>query len=346
MKNTICPLAWHNLAQTQHGSVSICSNNIVNMSGEQSDNISTDFQMIRHEMMNDIRPAYCQKCFIEEDKGFNSKRQDALKNNNDFNPKDENPGKLTSIEIYSDWASDIEDTTDITTITFLENNSLELQSHSDFLIGFVASGQSRNMSLVYNLSSTIGLHNKFNNIWNMFKHVTLNIAIDGIDEKHNWFNPNIHFHKIENHLNFLRGTVGHHVSINVTARVNMLTAPYLDRLALWKKNSANSLNKDGGLINLYMDTNPNLDIRRLPMHLKGYTKLKIERLIDAHRIDTVFNSAVTGRKVWTGLIDYMYSEDLSQHLPDTLNYIKEQDNKNNTNWKEVFPELSDIEDDL
>lgn len=95
-----------------------------------------------------------------------------------------------------------------------------------------------------------------------------------------------------------------------------------------------------------MDTNSNLDIRRLPMHLKGYTKLKIERLIDAHRIDTVFNSAVTGRAAWTGLIDYMYSEDLSQHLPDTLNYIKEQDNKNNTNWKEVFPELSDIEDDL
>lgn len=347
MKNTLCPLPWINIAQTANGSCTVCSNNIIGTSGITNDSVSTDFQLIRQEMLDGNIPNHCKKCFAEEETGIVSKRQQALKDFSSFSADKPDPKKLTSIEVYSKFATDIEDTSNIRTITFLEDNSLCLDSHYKFLIEFVADNQSADISLTYNLCTLEGLTNKIINIWNKFKHVTVNISLNGLEEKHDWFAPSVQFHKLKNYLDFLHGVKGSHVDLNITAKVNLLTAPYLDRLARWRRDSTfGTLNPGGELINLYLDTTSDLDIRRLPMHLKGYTKLKIERLLDQHRLDPLFNSTPRGRRAWQGIIDYMYSEDLSQNLADTVNYIKEQDSKNNTNWKEVFPELTDIEDDL
>jgi hypothetical protein len=345
MKNTICPLPWINMAQTKNGSCNVCSNNIVSTLGIVNEQTSTDFQQIRHEMLDGKVPSYCTKCFKEEERGVKSKRLRALAEFQNFTPENANPHPLKSIEVYSEFVKDIEDTSNVRYITFLEENSLELESHDKFLIDLYAKGQAKNISLTYNLNNLKGLNNKIINIWGQFKHVTFNVRIDGIDEKHNWFNPDMPFHTIGRLFDFLSGVKANHVDINITAQVNLLTAPYLDRLARWRRDSTfGLLNPKGELINLQFDTNPNLDLRRLPMHLKGYTKLKIERLLDQHRADTLFNS--NGRSMWQGIIEYMYSEDLSQNLPDTLNYLREQDIKNNTNWKEVFPELADIEDEV
>ena len=347
MKNTICPLPWINLAQTSDNNIIVCSNNIISTGGILQESTSTDFQNIRQEMINGVVPAHCKKCFAEEEKGLLSKRQGAINNYQNFDPKDANPHDLKSIEVYSKFANTVE-IGNVSSITFLEENSLDIKEHYDFLIDIVATGKSKGISLIYNLSDCKGFNNKIINVWGQFKHVKFNLKLDTEENKHDWLNPDTSYRYVMNILTFIKSVKANHVDVNITTRVNLLTVPYLDRLASWKEhhNPFGVLNRMGEIINLQMDDNVNLDIRRLPKHLKGYTKLKIERVLDKHRLDTLFNSNPNGRAAWQGIIDYMYSEDLSQNLPDTLNYLKEQDAKNNTNWREVFPELTDIEDDL
>lgn len=88
---TFCILPWMHLATNASGNLRVCCNSVpgknfilrngTNKAYKITDSDMTDFwhsdtmQTIRSELLNDQRPAMCERCFREEDSGVRSARQ-------------------------------------------------------------------------------------------------------------------------------------------------------------------------------------------------------------------------------------------------------------------------------
>ena len=95
MSNTFCPLPWQHLATHPHGGVTLCcisdhtdglnrARNYKETYDEFLDlnkntikqHINSDYyKEVRLQMLNNIKPKACMRCYKEEDKGIKSKRQ-------------------------------------------------------------------------------------------------------------------------------------------------------------------------------------------------------------------------------------------------------------------------------
>jgi hypothetical protein len=96
-----------------------------------------------------------------------------------------------------------------------------------------------------------------------------------------------------------------------------------------------------GLVGTHLVYLPSyLNVRVLPRHLKDQVAKDIE-IFCADRIhDLEFASNPYGAKRWRGLIQYMNQEDWSHKIPMLLDYLDTTDQTRDTNFRQVFPELS------
>lgn len=227
---------------------------------------------------------------------------------------------------------------------FAGGEPLLIPEHYKILEFMVDSGNAKNCILRYN-SNGLELPDKLFDFWNHFKQVKFNFSIDSVGEQNNYIRYPSKWDDIENNLRRLDDTPDN-IVINIACAVQLLNVLYLPELAIWKKNSKfkkiNLAPYGGGLIGLHMVYLPSyLNVKVLPIELKQLAKERIENFLNYHQsID--FLASPTGRQRWQGIINYMFSEDWSDKLKSTVEYLEICDQTRQNDFRKVFPELRNL----
>lgn len=219
--------------------------------------------------------------------------------------------------------------TNIQELYFAGGEPLLIPEHYKILEFMVESGASKDCVLRYN-SNGLELSEKLFELWNHFKQVKFNFSIDAVGDRNTYIRHPSNWETIVKNLHILDNTPDH-VIVNIACAVQLLNILYLPELAEWKKSQnfkkIHMHPMTNGEIGTHLVYFPSyLNVRVLPQHLKELVSDRIRAYTDNPR--------------WLGLVNYMLQEDWSHKLPQTIEYLEITDDTRNTNFKEVFPELT------
>ena len=96
-----------------------------------------------------------------------------------------------------------------------------------------------------------------------------------------------------------------------------------------------------GLVGTHLVYLPSyLNVRVLPQYLKDRVATTVEKFCASRINDIEFMSNPYGATRWRGLVQYMNQEDWSHKIPMLLDYLETTDQTRNTNFRNVFPEIT------
>jgi MoaA/NifB/PqqE/SkfB family radical SAM enzyme len=227
---------------------------------------------------------------------------------------------------------------------FAGGEPLLIPEHYKILEFMVESGNAKDCILRYN-SNGLELPDKLFDLWKNFKQVKFNFSIDSVGEQNDYIRYPSKWADVEKNLRLLDDTPDN-IVINIACAVQLLNVLYLPELAIWKINSnfkkINLAPFGGGLIGLHMVYLPSyLNVKVLPIELKQLAKERIENFLTQYQADE-FLAGPTGRQRWQGIINYMMSEDWTDKLKSTVEYLEVCDQTRSTDFRKVFPELKNL----
>ena len=227
---------------------------------------------------------------------------------------------------------------------FAGGEPLLIPEHYKILEYLVSSGNAKNVNLRYNSNGT-EITEDLLDLWKHFKHVKFNFSLDGIGEKNHYIRYPSDWSVIEKNLKLLDDTEDN-ITVNLACTVQALNLLHLTDIAEWKVSQnfkkINALPYGAGLIGMHLLYLPSyLNVRILPLDLKLEAKEKIEKFC-RDRNDEIFQSDPYGQQRWLGIINYTLSEDWTDKLPQTLEYLSALDKNRKINFRDVFKELSNL----
>lgn len=223
--------------------------------------------------------------------------------------------------------------TDIKHIIFGGGEPLYIKEHKEILTRLVESGASKNIDLRYHTNGTI-YDKEVVELWTKFKYVDIMISIDGGKEINDYIRYPADWDTIERNLHLYDNTPAN-IDIKILCTVQALNIYYLPEFADWllmqnyKKISKPRL--DGIFHTGTLHYPQYLCTKVLPKHTKAKVAEKIYRYAEQH----TDNPAIQRLKK---MIDFMNSEDWSNKLDQTVEYINKLDTLRSTN-SEFFKKL-------
>ena len=229
---------------------------------------------------------------------------------------------------------------------FAGGEPLMIPEHYAILQFMVDNDYAKNCCIRYN-SNGLKLNSELFELWNHFKEITFNFSIDAFGEKNDYIRYPSKWEDIETNLVQLDQSNAN-IRINIASAIQLLNVSCIDELAEWKLlqnfNKVNA-NTQGGIISTHLVYFPSyLNVKVLPMEIKLTVKSKIEKFINSQIDNADWVSHPMGKQRWHGLIDYMMSEDWSNKIPATVEYLDACDKQRGTNWRNVFPELRGLDE--
>lgn len=227
---------------------------------------------------------------------------------------------------------------------FAGGEPLLIPEHYKILEYLVSSGNAKNVNLRYNSNGT-EINEDLLDLWKYFKNVKFNFSLDGVGEKNHYIRYPSDWSVIEKNLKLLDKT-NDNITVNLACTVQALNLLHLTDIAEWKISQnfkkINSLPYGAGLIGMHLLYLPSyLNVKILPLDLKLEAKEKIEKFC-RDRNDKIFQSDPYGQQRWLGIIKYTLSEDWSDKIPLTLEYLSALDKNRKMNFRNVFKELSNL----
>ena len=227
---------------------------------------------------------------------------------------------------------------------FAGGEPLLIPEHYKILEFMVETNNARNCIVRYN-SNGLEVSDRLLKLWHHFKEVRFNLSIDAVSDKNDYIRHPSKWDDLVSVAKKLDNTEDH-IKINIACAVQLLNVMYLDELVEWKLDQQfkkiNLVPFGGGLIGIHLVTYPSyLNIKVLPLHLKMLAKDKIENFLLSYNTNE-FNNSMYGRQRWEGILKYMMSEDHSDKLNATIEYLEACDKTRGTNFRETFKELSSL----
>jgi radical SAM protein with 4Fe4S-binding SPASM domain len=182
--------------------------------------------------------------------------------------------------------------------------------------------------------------------WSKYKKIILRTSVDGDEKTYNYFRVNGSIDLVKENLAKLQQLTNLELYVSVTVNIyNISRIPDMVRFA----------NKNGALFHIYMLKHPTaLNIKVLPDDIKKKIsndwkdfRNNISKNIswDHVKWSNIHNKIKQIKSIlYYGdyAIDYMNSDDWSQSLIETKEYIEFQDELNQSSFDELYPELKDI----
>lgn len=227
---------------------------------------------------------------------------------------------------------------------FAGGEPLLIPEHYQILEFMVETGHSKNCVLRYN-SNGLSLSDRLFELWESFKEVKFNFSIDAVGGKNDYIRYPSTWHTVEQNLRRLDNT-SDNVVVNIACAVQLLNILYLPELIEWKTRAKfkkiNVMPYGAGLVGLHLVYLPSyLNVKVLPLNIKKLVTEKISTFIESQTSIDFINDTY-GKQRWEGLLKYMNSEDWSHKLFSTREYLAITDATRCTNFREVFPELSNL----
>ena len=219
-----------------------------------------------------------------------------------------------------------------------------IPEHYKILEFMIESGSASTCVIRYN-SNGLELPEQLFELWNHFKEIKFNFSLDGIEERNDYIRYPSKWNSVLTSLERLDNTPDN-VVVNIACAIQMLNVNHLPELVEWKMNKKfrkiNKLPYGAGLIGLHLVYFPSyLNIKTLPIDVKQKVSKTLSTFIDSQTSNEFINNSY-GKTRWEGIIKYMMSEDWSNKLPDTVEYLETCDRTRGTNFRQIFTELKDI----
>lgn len=245
---------------------------------------------------------------------------------------------------------------------FAGGESLIIEEHYDLLEECIKRGHAKNIELRYN-SNAVEWRDDLFDLWAEFKRVRFHYSIDAYGEQNDyirypskWDHQEKVFWKLDN--------TSDNVEVTTATTIMALNVPYIPEFVQWKVNQGfRKLNKwplgAGGINMHFAYWPPQLNVKVLPQNIKQQITEKYEQefypwiLDNWEKFTGVKESGITqeeflnasyGLKRFQGIINFMNSEDWSERLPETKEYIRLINSQRSWDSKflKVFPIFKEI----
>jgi len=258
------------------------------------------------------------------------------------------------------WKELMEQVPHMYQLYFAGGESLIIDEHYNLLEECIKQGYAKGIELRYN-SNAVEWRDDLFDLWAEFKRVRFHYSIDAYGEQNDyirypskWEHQEEVFWKLDN--------TADPVEITTATTIMALNIGYIPELVKWKVTQGfkkiNLWPFGAGGINMHFAYwPPQLNVKVLPISVKEKITNKYEQEfypwinenwqkftgVSEKNIDKdTFDNAVYGIKRYKGLISFMNSEDWSQRLPETREYLSLIDKTRNLDYKKIFPLLEDI----
>jgi MoaA/NifB/PqqE/SkfB family radical SAM enzyme len=228
---------------------------------------------------------------------------------------------------------------------FAGGEPLLIPEHYKILEFMVESGAAKDCVLRYN-SNGIELPSNLFELWNHFKEVKFNFSIDAVGDKNDYIRYPSKWSTVVQNLHILDNTPDN-VVVNIACAVQLLNVLYVPELVEWKLSQGfkkiNLPPYGAGLVGTHLVYLPSyLNVKVLPREIKEKVKNTVDEFCNKFSTNHEFMSNPYGYKRWQGLVQYMNSEDWSNKLPMLLDYLLVTDSQRGTDFRKVFPGLSEL----
>lgn len=270
--------------------------------------------------------------------------------------------KYKTIELQTDqrWDSDFDYTwykkgsflddmrrqsENIRELYFAGGEPLLIPEHYKILEFMIDTGAAKNCVLRYN-SNGLELPEKLFDLWKHFKQVKFNFSVDAYGELNDYIRYPSKWNNVVTNLARMDDTPDN-ITVNIACAVQLLNVLYITELVYWKESmnfkKINMPPYGAGLIGTHLVYLPSyLNVRVLPEHLKIKVVKQVKYFISKKSNNLEFISNPYGLKRWQGLLQYMNQEDWSHKLPTTIDYLETCDSTRGTDFRKLFPDLSNL----
>jgi hypothetical protein len=241
-------------------------------------------------------------------------------------------------------------------IYFAGGEPLIIEEHYAILEKCIELGHAKNLELRYN-SNGVEWRDDIFDLWKHFKFVRFQYSVDDIGPRNEYIRYPSLWKRTEEVFHILDAHTTDNVEVSVACAVQALNVYYLPDFIQWKIDQGfkkvNVWPQGAGMLNYHFVYFPaHLNVKVLPKWFKQrvrekyndfFTQLepqyaKMGPSYDAWRNDPY------GIKRLEGILDFMDSEDWSNRLPQTKQFLDLCDKQRKLSFAETFPEMANIFD--
>jgi molybdenum cofactor biosynthesis enzyme MoaA len=212
-----------------------------------------------------------------------------------------------------------------------------LSKHHTFLIKeLIRLKLAHKLFLSYNTNGEL-INDELLSLWSHFKRVKIFYSLDSIREKNDYIRFPSVWEEHETRLDHIDSETPKNIDWKLLSTVSLLNVAYIPEMTEWKlsKNYKNIHNNflDGNLFHTSYVRYPNyLSSNVLPLEIKSQIK---EKIIKSHKSRHY-------KKIASDAINVMCSDDKSDLLTQTKEYLNGLDSIRKTDFKKTFPILKDL----
>jgi len=259
------------------------------------------------------------------------------------------------------WQQFYEQIPNMQQLYFAGGESLIIEEHYEILEECIRQGHAKNLELRYNSNGVEWREDLFD-LWKHFKLVRFHYSVDSIDDMNAYIRYPSKWERTKEVFDILDKQTGKNVEITVACAVQALNIYYIPDFIKWKLEQGftkiNMWPFGAGAINYHFVYHPpHLNVKVLPKEFKEACRKKYEEFYSWweanwekgvpswHKGKVTYDewrAASYGIDRLEGMLTFMESEDWSNRLPETKEYLENLDKVSGTNFYETFPEMKDI----
>ncbi len=244
---------------------------------------------------------------------------------------------------------------------FAGGEALIIDEHYAILEECIKRGYASEMEIRYN-SNAVEWREDLFDLWKHFKIVRFHYSVDSIFEMNEYIRYPSKWARTEEVFHILDTQTSDNVEVTIACAVNALNIFYIPDFLKWKlQQGFKKINMypfgAGGINYHFVYWPPYLNVKVLPQWFKDLCEQKYEEFIPWWKdnwelgIPSWKKGKVTqdewleasyGISRLRGMISFMKSDDWSNRLPETKEYLEKVDLHRGTNFYTIFPEMKDI----
>lgn len=213
--------------------------------------------------------------------------------------------------------------------------------------------KAKNINLRFNTNGQV-IDDELFNIYKKLDSVEIALSIDGIEKRHEWLRyPSNLDTTIQNLKSYNQLTkTNNNIKTNIDTTVSIFNVLHIPELIKWKMNNIdlkdiNQYPTHGGMIGIHFLYNPKfLSIKCLPENYKELVSEKYEELYEWLKTNHPYYDKIidkpNGIKKLKSIVNFMWSENKSNLLPQTFEYVRRLEEIRQLNFSIIFPELKDL----
>lgn len=238
------------------------------------------------------------------------------------------------------WDSFYESSHNIKDLIFAGGEPMLIKQHKELIKHLVKTGHSKNVEIRYHTNGTI-VDDELIELWETFKKVHIMISLDGPELINSYIRYPSDWNEIVKNIHIYDQIPYNNILLNFNCTIQAINIVYLPEFVEWI--SSQNFKRIGQHVHANKDeaelfNSLHVGLAHWPQYLcvkvlPMKTKLLIEKKLTDFMLLHPTNKHIQS---WRSLIDFMMSEDWSDLLDQTIDYLKTLDSMRSVKFDEIY----------